>query len=233
MRFPGSALHGVPKPADVWFSTQKDEDVDSADDLDGEWDEYYHDDDDDDDDDERSVILFNTWERNQDDDVVDKPVGPIGVPLDPMFHINSNVGIVDMMMSSVDMEGVEVDEDFVKGMVEYAKQQKNEQLKDWHDKYCDDQGTAIEGDSTKLAGGEDQPLIYSKVFCQPIESWKRAEINSGSLDPSNKEKGVIRVPLMGDETRRRYPRKKARWTVSSSFESGVKESEKPCKFSLQ
>ena len=229
LRFPGSALHGVPKPADVWFFHDNDDDDGHSVDgygVDAEWG--------DDDDEERSVILFNTWERKEDDVAIDLPVGPIGVPFDPMFHVNSDIGIVDMMMSSADMEGVEVDEDFVKGMAEYAKQQKNEQLEEWYEKYCDHN---VEGDPNKPKIEEDhQYIVYSKVRCQPSELWKLAEIN-GSHGPSEVKsidsKGVIRVPLMGDEMRRRYPQKQIRWTVPSWFEEGVKESEKPCKFPLR
>ena len=219
LRFPGNALHGVPKPADVWFSNSEEiEDNDDEDTLDEEWWE------DDDDDEERSVILFNTWERYGDDTTNSGPVGPVGVPVDPMFHVKTDIDVVDMMMSSVDMDdGVQVDEEFVQGMVSYAKQLRDQKLNDWKEDFC------TEGDSGKMEEGE--PLIYSKVHCQPIESWKSVPIQDTSAN-SPGDKGSIRVPLMGDEKRRRYPKNTVRWTVSSCFEEGVKEVEQPCQFPL-
>ena len=231
LRFPGNALHGVPKPADVWFSRGDGASASEYDDnVDAEW----NDEDDDDDDEERSVILFNTWETSDDDTVTDISVGPIGVSFDPMFHANSDIGIVEMMMSSVDMDGVEVDEDFVKGMVAYAKQQKNDQLKDWYEKYSV-HGT--EQDPTKpKSENVEETVVYSKVNCQPSELWELSQIDkhhSRSEGNSNGDKGTITVPLMGDEIRRRYTKNVVCWPISTFFEKGVKESEKPCEFPLE
>lgn len=253
LRFPGRALHAVPKPADVWFSQNNsdhiieddiddDEEEDNYDDgndyeINDEWDDDDDDDewdDDDDDDEERSVILFNTWEVSAEDISDDLPIGPIGVPRDPMFNIDSDIGIVEMMMSSVDMDGVEVDEDFVNGMVQYAHQQRNLQLQQWGEKYCqvigeDHKG---DGDDTNLA------VVYSKVHCEPRESWKLVSIDTNPNAYTHHtgadvdEKGTIFIPLMGDKLRRRYPHKAVRWTVASSFAKGVKEHARPCKFRL-
>ena len=278
LRFPGSALHAVPKPANVWFSQNDglgdNEDHDNEDEdehdeeeekendyeIDGEWDDDEDDeewDEEDDDDEERSVILFNIWEASDDDDQSDSdsdvdreiPIGPIGVHFDPMFHVDSDIDIVDMMMSSVDMDGVEVDEDFVKGMVDYARQQKNQQLKNWREKYCypetelyqtslTDAETKSEAD-TGVKAETDEPVVYSKVNCQPKNSWKLAPIDTSTTRMATEpeghaidDTGTIRVPLMGDKIRRRYPKKAVLWNVPSSFEKGVKEPEMPSEFPL-
>jgi hypothetical protein len=262
LRFPGDALHAVPKPADVWFSQNdgvgdneedEDDEEEEGDDaeeededdyeIDGERDDEEWDEEDDDDE-ERSVILFNTWEASDDDDddatVSDNdiPTGPIGVPFDPMFHVNSDIDIVDMMMSSVDMDGVEVDKDFVKGMVEYARQQKNQQLKNWREKYCYPETELEETEHDDADAETDEPVVYSKVHCQAKSSWKLAPIDTNTRPTTDPEghavgdKGTIRVPLMGDKTRRRYPKRAVLWKVPSSFEKGVKETERPSEFPL-
>ena len=142
-----------------------------------------------------------------------------------MFHAKTDIDVVDMMMSSVDMEGVEVDEEFVQGMVAYAKQLRDQKLQDWYEDFC------VEGDPSTT--DSDEPWVYSKVHCQPIESWKSVPIVGHSEETSSSDdKGSIRVPLLGDEKRRRYPKNTVRWSVPSSFETGVKELEKPCQFPL-
>jgi len=259
LRFPGTSLHAVPKPANVWF---QDGDGASTNEDDDEEDEEEDDDeeDDDDDDDERSVILFNVWEASDDGDPKgsdsdrDFPIGPIGVPFDPMFHVDSDMDIVDMMMSSVDIDdGVEVDEDFVQGMVNYARQQKDQQLTSWRENYCD---PAIEHNATshtdddattnsETGTDDDQPIVYAQVHCQPKTAWKLAPIDTTATttrrvsDNSDDEgqaaigaMGTIRVPLMGDTTRRRYPKKSVFWIVPSSFEKGVQEPDMPSEFPL-
>ena len=247
LRFPGSALHGVPKPVDVWLSQhtvdEEEEEDDDEDDyeVDAKGDDNYDDDCvddewDDDDDEERSVILFNTWEASADDTSDDPQIGPIGVRLDPMFHVDSDIGVVEMMMSSVDMGGVEVDEDFVNGMVQYARQQRNDQLHQWREKYCMDIG-----EDHKSDGGQnkrDTVPVYAKVLCEPSDSWKLTSIDAKPNDLDRYavtkvgDKRTIRVPLMGDKLRRRHPSKAVSWTVPSSFENGVNEPLRPCEFPL-
>ena len=63
-RFPGSAMHAVPKPANRWLhSPSEQKKFDKEDDL---FDDYDYDDDDDtEDESERSVLLFNTWPRDE------------------------------------------------------------------------------------------------------------------------------------------------------------------------
>jgi len=245
LRFPGRALHAVPKPVDTWFSQHNVEegDEDNADgdyETDDEWDDDCNDDDDDDDDDdeERSVILFNTWEASADDisdDISDdSQIGPIGVRYDPMFHVDSDIGVVEMMMSSVDMGGVEVDDDFVTGMVQYAWQQRNNQLQQWREKYSSNLRDDCKNDGDNTKGF----TVYSKVLCEPRDSWKPAAIDAKPNDLHRCEDktvghyGTIRVPLMGDKLRRRHFSKVLRWTVPSSFVNGVNEPMKPCEFPL-
>ena len=78
LRFPGHALHAVPKPPTRWLlSPNAQEELDAATDE-QEWGDWEEEDDDNDDeeeeeeDKERSVILFNTWSQQ----------GPQGVPRD-------------------------------------------------------------------------------------------------------------------------------------------------------
>jgi len=233
LRFPGNALHAVPKPAEIWFSQHdiaEDDDQDESDFHEMEDEEW----DDDDDDDERSVILFNTWEMSYADknDADRNYAGPIGVPLDPMFHVDSDIGIVEMMMSSVDMDGVEINEEFVQGMVAYARQQKNQQLGEWREKYCSPNADRIPSED----GVVESPVVYSKLHCQPRDSWTLAPIETTSIEKSQEsidtKRGNIRVPLMGDKLRRRYPQKTVRWSVPSSFEKGVMDPQRPCEFPL-
>eukprot|EP00536_Pseudo-nitzschia_multiseries_P004345 jgi/Psemu1/323428/estExt_fgenesh1_pg.C_720003 len=194
LRFPGNAVHAVPKPAD----------------------------------------------------------GPIGVHRDPMFHAESDAELVEMMMSSADIadSGVEVDEAFVKGMVDYAKQQKADQLQNWRDKF----GASSDDDDDETAPAA---VIYSRVCCQPRDAWKLAPIrdsggrdcdcdagntNTNTTDDETATAIVdggavavatIRVPLMGDARRRRYPTKIIRWTVPTSFQRGVNDPERPFRFPVQ
>mmetsp|Transcript_20326 Transcript_20326/g.44234 ORF Transcript_20326/g.44234 Transcript_20326/m.44234 type:complete len:648 (+) Transcript_20326:225-2168(+) len=271
LRFPGNALHAVPKPADVWFSNTNDSD---GEDEEEEWD------DDDDDDEERSVVLFNTWEATNDDDSgdVDDDVennnddkdtvgssaaitGPIGVRRDPMFHVESEAELVDMMMSSADISiadsGLEVDEDFVGGMIRYAKQQKADLLNDWREKFSNtndlEDGSTRSStrsseeeehqDKSSSSSSSSPPVVYSKVHCQPRASWKLAQIDTDATSKNKEETGTddnlavvaalsIRVPLMGDKLRRRYPKKVVRWTVPPSFQEGVNDPERPFWFPL-
>ena len=250
LRFPGNSLHAVPKPADVWFSNTNDSD--------GEEDE----DDDDDDDEERSVVLFNTWEATNDDADVDVEnnnndqdsvgssttiIGPIGVRRDPMFHVESDADLVDMMMSSADINiaddsGLEVDEDFVGGMIRYAKQQKAELLNDWREKFMDGGSSSTRSSEEEEYLLSSTPVVYSKVHCQPRESWKLVQINTDATSKKTEEETddnlaavvtpSIRVPLMGDKLRRRYPKKVVRWMVPPSFQEGANNPERPFRFPL-
>jgi hypothetical protein len=239
LRFPGNALHAVPKPADVWFSNDDDdheeeEEEDADEDDDEDWD------DEDEDDEERSVILFNTWEQTDDNDDNDdlNNVGPIGVMHDPMFTVESDLDIVDMMMSSVDISaedsGVEIDEDFVQSMVRYAKEQKAKQLRDWRDKYSE--GNNIDNSNHNE---EEDEVVYSKLHCQPRSSWAITPIDTTTTEQDavseskSKDTSTIRVPLMGDKIRRRYPQKAVRWNVPSNFQQGANDPKQPFVFPLK
>jgi hypothetical protein len=239
LRFPGNALHAVPKPADIWFSDDKDdheEEEEEDDDDDEDWD------DEDEDDEERSVILFNTWEQTDDNDDNNndvESVGPIGVMHDPMFKVESDLDIVDMMMSSVDISaedsGVEIDEEFVQSMVRYAKEQKAKQLRDWREKYSEDSNR----DNSNRNEEEEDDVVYSKLHCQPRESWAITPIDTTATgqdavrESESKDTSTIRVPLMGDKIRRRYPKKAVRWDVPSTFQQGANDPKQPFVFPLK
>jgi len=257
LRFPGNALHAVPKPAHVWFSEDgaatiimDDKDEDEGDE--GDWD---YDDDDDDDDAERSVILFNTWEApeadeddTQQDATTSIGVGPIGVRPDPMFHVTSDLELVDMMMSSVDVDdsGMEVDDDeiFVRGMVEYARRKRDALLDDWREKYCDYDGSVVDDDDDDDGKDDNAVVVYSKVHCRPQKYWKSTPVHTATvgINPedddgnANHDNAVvattIRVPLMGDKLRRRHPKKTIRWRVPFSFREKSNDPERPFEFPI-
>jgi hypothetical protein len=233
LRFPGNALHAVPKPADVWFSNDTNDQEEEEDDDDDD-DEYW--DDEDEDDEERSVVLFNTWEQTDDNDDIEN-VGPIGVMHDPMFKVESDLDIVEMMMSSVDISaedsGVEIDEEFVQSMVRYAKEQKAKQLRDWCEKYSEG------NDSDNSNQNEEDDVAYTKLHCQPRKSWAIAPIDTTATgqdaisESESKDTSTIRVPLMGDKVRRRYPKKAVRWDVPSTFQQGANDPKQPFVFPLK
>ena len=79
LRFPGSCMHAVPKPANRFLLSDEEERVLREQDEEDIWSE------DDDDDVERSVILFNTWSREGPKGVTEdysEPFVPDGIMLD-------------------------------------------------------------------------------------------------------------------------------------------------------
>jgi len=174
-----------------------------------------------------------------------------------MFHVQSDAELVEMMMSSADIadSGVEVDEAFVKGMVEYARQQKADRLQGWREKFgggADGEGDGNDNENDNNNNNKDTPVVYSAVRCQPRDAWKLAPIHAYSDDeeddvddddddaatPSGEgvvpeDGATIRVPLMGDALRRRYPQKKVRWVVPISFREGVNDPHRPFRFSVE
>mmetsp|Transcript_6652 Transcript_6652/g.12965 ORF Transcript_6652/g.12965 Transcript_6652/m.12965 type:complete len:217 (+) Transcript_6652:1191-1841(+) len=97
--------------------------------------------------------------------------------------------------------------------------------------------------SSSSSSSSSPPVVYSKVHCQPRASWKLAQIDTDATSKNKEETGTddnlavvaalsIRVPLMGDKLRRRYPKKVVRWTVPPSFQEGVNDPERPFWFPL-
>jgi len=113
LRFPGSAMHGVPKPIDRWLLTDEDERAlreseEEAAACESQEDEESSDDFDDDDDDgdcavERSVLLFNCW-SNQ---------GPRGIARDAI--------------GGTFPDGIEMDAD----AMQYMTQQEERTIEEW------------------------------------------------------------------------------------------------------
>ena len=113
LRFPGSAMHAVPKPATRWLSSPIEQTaLDDLEEEDEEEDEDDWDDDedlDDENDDERSVILFNTWSDR----------GPRGVPVD------SSAGLT--LPDGISIEGVDEQE--------FLKQEQRLRAQEWESLY--------------------------------------------------------------------------------------------------
>ena len=122
LRFPGSAMHAVPKPATLWFQSQEEQSETLAKDEE-------EDDDDDDDDDsmiERSVILFNVWLHE----------GPRGVTVDYVSKGGMPDGI--QLVVGDDEKTLEAVEDDGNS---FAKREKAQRIAQWEDEYgvdCED-----------------------------------------------------------------------------------------------
>lgn len=106
LKFPGSAMHAVPRPPHRWLLSDEEEQRLRVED---DADEYEDDDEDDEDDVERSVLLFNTWP--------DDGPPPRGVKRD---HATS--GIPD---------GIELDDD----TTDYLEAQEAQRLAEWEEDY--------------------------------------------------------------------------------------------------
>jgi hypothetical protein len=116
LRFPGSAMHGVPKPMDRWLLSDKEEqalrDEDAEEELKSQeaQDDESQDWEDDDDDEtapERSVLLFNCWSK----------LGPTGVTRD--------------CIGGTFPDGVEIDD----AALNYMAQQEAEIRLEWVDEF--------------------------------------------------------------------------------------------------
>ena len=119
--FPGSSMHGVPKPADRWLMKREDErklcrqdeKEEEHFDYDEDYDNIFDDDFDPNDEDgdiERSVLLFNTWHDDQ--------PGPTGVNGD--------------YATGAIPDGIELSEEDV---ALFSKSQEARMLKEWEDEY--------------------------------------------------------------------------------------------------
>ena len=109
VRFPGSAMHAVPKPSTRWFGFNDDDENN----IDSDYDD--DDDDDDNDVDTRSVILFNTW----------KDRGPRGVTEDSITGELPEGIEIDIDGSAIDVDSND----------NYQEQQIAQQIADWEEEY--------------------------------------------------------------------------------------------------
>ncbi|CAB9498642.1 expressed unknown protein [Seminavis robusta] len=84
LKFPGAAMHAVPKPTSLWFMNENDQDEMLAKEEEEEEEDFDYDDDDDDRT-ERSVILFNVWQGDGpggvQEDLIEKGILPDGIGL--------------------------------------------------------------------------------------------------------------------------------------------------------
>jgi len=121
VRFPGSAMHAVPMPANRWFLTRdeerklRSEEEEEEEEISNDDEEWLGDDDlnfEDDDEEivERSVLLFNTWH--------DEEPGPRGVGGD--------------YLTGALPDGIEIDEDEVDSFVDTEDAQR---LLEWEEEY--------------------------------------------------------------------------------------------------
>ena len=121
LRFPGSAMHAVPRPANRWLLSREEEralrdqeqkeqylkESSLEEEDDDEWDE---DDDEDEDEVERSVVLFNTWPH-------DEP---------PPRGINGDYATGALP------DGIELDEE---DAADFSKTQEAQRLAEWEEEY--------------------------------------------------------------------------------------------------
>jgi hypothetical protein len=179
LRFPGSAMHAVPKPNNRWLlsKTQEQElriqeqeeeedcdDDDDEDDVDDE-DEDFEEEEDEDYEEERIVILFNTWSEQ----------GPQGVSQDYL------TGILP--------DGMEIDDDDDDNN-NTEQQQAQQRATDWNDAYgidCKDLWCRPKSEWTQ------------RSILQELEG-------TTAIDTPSSE---VRVSLMGKKERRLHPNKYA------------------------
>lgn len=116
LRFPGNALHAVPKPPHRWLLTaeeeravQKEDEMYQIDDEDEDFDEDEEDWEEEEDCVERSVLLFNTWSAAPPRDVLPDTIAAGAVP-----------------------EGIDMDEADVQA---YMKQLQDSQTNEWNELY--------------------------------------------------------------------------------------------------
>ena len=197
LRFPGSSLHGVPKPHNRWLlpsdeqerlrQEERDEELqyEETDDDDEEeeemWDEYDDEDDNDRDDEsdeesndilsaERAVILFNTWSSK------DGPP-PLGVTPDPIVAIQTMPDGIELAFADDDEEEEENEDDTgIDGGDSFVEEQIADQYARWKDQY----------------GPE--------LICNDLNEWK--EIPVQSFPNKDAAEDCIDVRLMGNKRRR-------------------------------
>jgi hypothetical protein len=199
LRFPGSAMHAVPQPADRWLLPDVDEkalrdqerdDVSlrrfSNDDIDDD----SCDEDDNDEQVERSVILFNSWSRR----------GPEGVDQDP---VGGNLP-----------EGIEVEGE---DLQDYIDSQRKNRFQDWGEGYGNVEDT--DGDM----------FSFSELHCHPRSEWKEqivaysSEVTRDSSSPSTS----VRLSLMGQKARRLHDKKNVRFEVQGDVKTALEQLVQP------
>ncbi|GFH55436.1 hypothetical protein CTEN210_11912 [Chaetoceros tenuissimus] len=184
LRFPGSAMHAVPKPADRWTMNREEEKILRSnedndctsdeynecanDEYNDDEEEYFDEDDFDDFDDyeefdedvdvDRSVLLFNTW----------KAPGPIAVTGDIA---------VGALPEGIELSQADIDA--------YLKSQEEILFSQWEEDY-----------------GVDGEYVRSNA----IHDWNSIDIQTIEENVDT-EKCTLNISLMGLEKRRLYPKK--------------------------
>ena len=188
LRFPGSAVHAVPKPANRWIvdaidsgtaDTGRDAylDHEEEDEFDSEYDFEEI---------ERSVVLFNTW-----------PKGPKGVPFDKAIFQNTK----DQLP-----EGIALDDDDDDDNDDNDDNLNNSRRGDSEDEYA--QRVVAEWE-------EDYGPDCEELHCQAMEDWIPMDIVSKASQQRNADSAInakLRIPLMGNQRRRLHPTKHAELT---------------------
>jgi hypothetical protein len=220
LRFPGSAMHGVPKPLHRWFLTMKEQDE-----------LKWSDDDVDEEELERSVVLFNIWEES----------GPLGVAqIDQSYYDEEGDSAVlpDGIVlddDDVDDDGDDYDENhahnhdhdstlketLVGG--DDALDDEARQRNEWLDEFGDN---------------------FETLRCQPKEVWEAVSIlEQENGDPNTscsptggderQDHDLLHVPLMGSKARRLHPKKYGTLRSNQAHvEQGLKDPVTPRMFLL-
>lgn len=207
LRFPGGAMHSVPRPPNRWLLTDEEEaklvekETDEETDDEEEWSDFSEDDDpywdDDDDDDvdedvERSVLLFNTWSD-------DEP-GPMGVNGD------SSTGAMPggIVLNDADAAA-------------FSKAQEVRQLAEWEEEYGPD-ALSIRCNP----GSEWRPLTLT------------LRAGDDEHDQTAAGRTDVRIKLMGTRERRVHPEDCVRVAGSrAALGLALEEEADPCLILLE
>lgn len=207
LRFPGSAMHAVPKPATLWLQSKAEQAEtllkDDSDELDG---------DDDDDDDvtmARSVILFNVWLNN----------GPRGVTED---CYSKGGGMPDGIQLVDDDDDKEAGDGEDTSSEERAKVERIAQWEDDFGVECADLWCEPPEDweiASIVANNDDGDAKPS-----PDEKLDR-----------NNNNALLSVPLMGNRARRLFLKKHVRLSsvsATTDLSNGLQDEHQPQHFLL-
>ena len=187
LRFPGHALHAVPKPVTRWvhMTPQQQLEWDNHQELgnviEADDDEFWNDIDDDDDDDddaeiERSVILFNVWIGQ----------GPLGVPQ----NSGGRPSIPD---------GIVLEEEDQKA---FWQEQMQRQRQEWSELYGHEMSRICCNARTEW---KPVPVAVTEPTIRADDrSSSNIRNNNSSSNPMTDK---LYMPLMGNRVRRKYPHK--------------------------
>ena len=205
LRFNGSAMHGVPKPIDRWLLSDEEElQLRNMEDEEDMEDQIEEDDNDNYDDNEEEE---EEEDENNNEMEEGNTIPERSVLLFNCWSTHGPRGVTPDAIAGTFPEGIDIDEDSLTYMAQQEQQQRDQWVKDFG------------------PNGE-------RVMCQPKSEWKWNDI----VDPPHLEDNdtaLIRVSLMGNKRRRRYPKKHVRLTAPvKSFRRGVHEELTPTRFFL-